>query len=57
MAKKPAADQPHPESKRGAKPLSGAELAGDLTDAQALTVRHGERIGIGGQGQYATQTQ
>ncbi len=39
MAKKPAADQPQPESKRGAKPLAPVALAGDLMDAGKLAER------------------
>jgi len=39
MAKKSAADQPHPETQRGAKPLAPVALAGDLMDAGKLAER------------------
>jgi len=39
MAKKSAADQPHPEPKRGATPLAQVALNGDLMDADKLEER------------------
>lgn len=51
MAKKPAAEQPHPETKRGAKPLPAATIEGDVVDGQALAVRHGELVEMNAQQQ------
>lgn len=51
MAKKPAAEQSHPETKRGAKPLSAATIEGDVVDGQALAVRHGELVQMNAQQQ------
>ena len=44
MAKQSAADQPHPESKRGAKPLATVALQGDVMDHEKLAARHGELV-------------
>lgn len=44
MSKKPAADQPHPESKRGAKPLAPVAVGGDVMDPDKLAARHGELV-------------
>lgn len=44
MAKKPAADQPQPESKRGAKPLAPVAVGGDVMDPDKLAARHGELV-------------
>ncbi|HEY1035155.1 MAG TPA: hypothetical protein VGE09_09240 [Pseudoxanthomonas sp.] len=44
MAKKSAADQPHPEPKRGAKPLAAVALQGDVMDPDKLAARHGELV-------------
>lgn len=44
MAKKPAADQPQPEPKRGAKPLAAVALQGDVMDPDKLAARHGELV-------------
>lgn len=52
MAKKPAADQPHPESKRGAKPLAPIALSGDLMDADKLAER-GQQLAVMNERQQA----
>lgn len=44
MAKKPAADQPQPETKRGAKPLAPVAVGGDVMDPDKLAARHGELV-------------
>lgn len=46
MAKKPATEQPSPESKRGAKPLPTAEIVGDQAVASAEAARHGELVAM-----------
>lgn len=44
MAKQSAASQPHPETKRGAKPLQSVALQGDVMDPDKLAARHGELV-------------
>jgi hypothetical protein len=44
MAKQSAADQPHPETQRGAKPLQVVAIQGDVMDGDKLAVRHGELV-------------
>ena len=53
MAKKSAADQPHPESKRGAKPLATVVLQGDVMDPDKLAARHGELVALSKEQQAA----
>ena len=51
MSKKPLAEQPQPEIKRGAKPLPVAEIVGDQADANAEAERHSALVAMNEQQQ------